>query len=104
MNEVVLIVVLVVVVLGFAAVIYFMNQRLGEMKNDTAATLLKQDMLALTEGMSSLKDGLKSHLTERLDKSQESMMKQLASSAKLVADVTERLTKLDETNRRVVDV
>ena len=32
------------------------------------------------------------------------MQKQLTESAKLVADVTQRLAKLDETNRRVVDV
>jgi DNA recombination protein RmuC len=32
------------------------------------------------------------------------MQKQLSESAKLVADVTQRLAKLDETNRRVVDV
>jgi DNA recombination protein RmuC len=108
MVEVVLIVVLVAVVLGFSAIIYFMNQKLGDLKSDTAATLLKQDMLALNEGMSSLRDGLKTHLTERLDKSHEmmsqSLMKQFSSSAKLITDVTERLTKLDETNRRVVDV
>ncbi len=104
MLEVVLIVVLALVVVGFALFIYMLNQRLSDLKNDTTANLLKQDMMTLNEGVSALKDGLKSHLTERLDKNQESMMKQLTSSAKLVADVTERLTKLDETNRRVVDV
>jgi DNA recombination protein RmuC len=31
-------------------------------------------------------------------------MKQFGESAKIIADVTHRLTKLDETNRRVVDV
>jgi DNA recombination protein RmuC len=35
---------------------------------------------------------------------QSSMQKQLSESAKLVSDVTQRLAKLDETNRRVVDV
>jgi DNA recombination protein RmuC len=35
---------------------------------------------------------------------QTSVQKQLGESAKLVADVTQRLAKLDETNRRVVDV
>jgi DNA recombination protein RmuC len=33
-----------------------------------------------------------------------SMQKQLSESAKIVTDVSHRLTKLDETNRRVVDV
>jgi DNA recombination protein RmuC len=35
---------------------------------------------------------------------QQSLQKQLSESAKLVSDVTQRLAKLDETNRRVVDV
>src|SRR5690606_14351802 len=47
-------------------------------------------------------------LGEKLDRSstsmQSSMQKQLSESAKLVADVTQRLAKLDETNKRVVDV
>lgn len=99
---------LVVIIAGFGAVIYFMNQRLNDLKNDTTAALLKQDLLALTDGMSALKEGLQSHLTDRLDKNQElmreSIMKQFSASTKLITDVTERLTKLDETNRRVVDV
>src|SRR5690606_20363558 len=35
---------------------------------------------------------------------QTSVQRQLSESSKLVADVTQRLAKLDETNRRVVDV
>lgn len=106
--EYILIVLLVVVILGFGFVVYILNQRLRDLKNDAATGLLKQDMLALSEGMNALKDGLQNHLTERLDKNQtlmrESIMKQFTASSKLIADVTERLTKLDETNRRVVDV
>jgi DNA recombination protein RmuC len=102
------VIILVAVVIGFAVVIYMMNKRLGDVKSDTAATLIKQDLLALTEGMGQLKEGLQSHLTDRLDKNQElmreSIMKQFSASSKIITDVTERLTKLDETNRRVVDV
>jgi DNA recombination protein RmuC len=54
--------------------------------------------------MNELKDSLGEKIDTRLEKSQSSMGKQLESSAKLVKDVTERLTKLDETNKRVVDV
>lgn len=66
--------------------------------------LLKQDLLAMNEQMQSLREGLQGHLTERLDKNQDSMSKQLEASARLIKDVTERLTKLDDTNKRVVDV
>jgi DNA recombination protein RmuC len=106
--ETILLVVLVVVLLGFGAILYVMNQRLSDTKTDATAALLKQDLIALNEGMSSLKDGLKTHLTDRLDKNQEmmreSIIKQFSESSKLITDVTERLTKLDETNKRVVDV
>jgi DNA recombination protein RmuC len=47
-------------------------------------------------------------INERLDRNneqmQKSMMNQFKESTKLVTDVTQRLTKLDETNKRVVDV
>ncbi|HVI69621.1 MAG TPA: DNA recombination protein RmuC [Magnetospirillaceae bacterium] len=108
MSESILIIVLIVVLVGFGAIVYMLNQRLNSLKDDTTAGLLKQDLLAVTDGMSALKDGLQSHLTDRLDKSQElmreSIVKQFSESSKLITDVTERLTKLDETNRRVVDV
>jgi DNA recombination protein RmuC len=108
MSETILIIVLVVVLLGFGAIVYLLNQRLSDLKSDGTASMLKQDLIALNDGMSDLKDGLKSHLTDRLDKSQammrDSIVKQFGESSKLITDVTQRLAKLDETNRRVVDV
>lgn len=100
----ILVAVLVVVIVGFSFMLYVLQQRLKDIKNDTATQLLKQDLVSLNEGMGALKDGLQRHLTERLDKNQDSISKQFAASSKIIADVTERLTKLDETNRRVVDV
>ncbi len=79
MTEVVLFVILMAVVLGFGFVVYILNQRLSDLKQDSGSAMLKQDLMALNEGVTSLKDGLKSHLTERLDKNQESMMRQLSS-------------------------
>lgn len=70
--------------------------------------LLKQDLSKLSDDITKLKDGLQHQLTERLDKNQElmreSIQKQFSASSKLITDVTERLTKLDETNKRVVNV
>ncbi|MDB5182818.1 MAG: hypothetical protein JWO47_602 [Candidatus Saccharibacteria bacterium] len=74
-------------------------------KEDTsAALLLKEDFKTLVEGMTQLKETLGEKIDTRLEKSQNSMGQQLQESAKLIKDVTERLTKLDETNKRVVDV
>jgi DNA recombination protein RmuC len=73
-----------------------------------ASLLLKQDLTKLSDDITRLKDGLQHQLTERMDKNQElmrdSIQKQFSVSSKLIADVTERLTKLDETNKRVVNV
>lgn len=92
--------------LGFGA--YVLNGRLKTLSGDSSAQMLKQDIESLNLGVERLKDGLQSTLTDRLDHNQsqmrDSLQKQLSQSAKLVTDVTERLTKLDETNRRVVDV
>lgn len=73
-----------------------------------AALLLKQDLTQLSQDITKLKDGLQHQITDRMDKNQqlmrESLQKQFSASSKLVSDVTERLTKLDETNKRVVSV
>lgn len=66
--------------------------------------MLKADITAISEQMLALREGLQGHLADRLDKNQESMSKQLGASAQLIKDVTERLTRLDDTNKRVVDV
>jgi len=108
MTTTILIVLLVLVVGGFGFVVYTLEQRMKDLKENAGTAMLKQDLVGLTDGISQLKDGLQTHLTERLDKNQtmmrDSIMKQFSESSKLISDVTQRLAKLDETNRRVVDV
>lgn len=108
MITTILIVLLVLVVVGFGFVAYLLDQRMRELKDNGASTMLKQDLMNLTDGITQLQDGLKTHLSDRLDKNQtmmrESIMKQFSESSKLITEVTQRLTKLDETNKRVVDV
>jgi DNA recombination protein RmuC len=104
MSEMILIVVLGVVLVGFGIVIYVLNQRLGEMKNGNAVELMKSDVTELTRSVGMLQQAVGDKLERNAVSMQTSMQKQLGESAKLVADVTQRLAKLDETNRRVVDV
>ena len=98
------VIILGAIILGFGVVIFVMNQKLKELKNDSTAGLLKQDMTNLNEGLSKLNDGLKDHLTQRLDKNNEQMTKQYEASAKIIKDVTQKLTELDRTNRQVGDI
>lgn len=70
--------------------------------------LLKQDLSKLSDDIIKLKDGLQHQISDRMDKNQEmmrdSIQKQFAASSKIITDVTDRLTKLDETNKRVINV
>ena len=104
MNEVILILILGVVIVGFAVILYTVNQRLRDLKAGSAVELLKSDVTELSRGISSLQQTMGDKLEQNNTTMQSSMQKQLSESAKLVADVTQRLAKLDETNRRVVDV
>lgn len=98
------ILVLAAIVVGFGLVIFIVNQRLKELKNGSAVELMKSDVTELTRTIALLQKDVGDKLERSSTSMQESVHKQLAQSSRLVADVTERLTKLDETNRRVVDV
>ncbi len=96
--------VLAVVVIGFLIVIVTLNIRLKELKSSGSVELIKSDVNELTRSIAGLQQSVGERLERNNTSMQSSLQKQLSESAKLVADVTQRLTKLDETNRRVVDV
>jgi DNA recombination protein RmuC len=96
--------VLVILFLGFGAVVYILSQKIKELKEESATQLLKQDLIALNEGLQNLNDGLKDHLSTRLDKNQEQMNLQYQASAKIIRDVTQKLEKLENTNKNVGDI
>lgn len=104
MSEIFLWVILAIVIVGFVAVIFFLNQRLRELKNSSAVEMVKSDVTELTRSIAALQQTMGDKLERNSNTVQQSVQKQLSESAKLIADVTQRLTKLDETNRRVVDV
>ena len=70
----------------------------------TGVDLLKADVTELNRTITALQTSLGDKLERNAVTMQTSMQKQLSESMKLVGDVSQRLTKLDETNRRVVDV
>lgn len=104
MEQTILVLVVLAVFFGFGIVIIILNQRLKELKNSSAVELVKADMTELTRSIGQLQETMGSKLERSNTAMQTSLQKQLAESSKLVSDVTQRLAKLDETNRRVVDV
>jgi len=73
-------------------------------EDTTAATLIKQDITTLSESVNSLKDGLQQQLTEQLGTSNKQLASQSAASIKILQEVTEKLTKLEGTNKNVGDI
>lgn len=104
MDLISFLVVLGVVIAGFGIVIVILNQRLRDLKQGSALELMKADVTELSRNINKLQESVGDKIEKNNLAMQTSMQKQLSESAKLVADVTQRLTKLDETNRRVVDV
>ena len=104
MEQTLVVLVLIAVVVGFGVVIAILNQRLKELKNASAVELMKTDVTELARSVQSLQQTVGDKLDRSSMAVQTSVQKQLSESAKLVSDVTQRLAKLDETNRRVVDV
>jgi len=102
--DIMLVLVLVAVVLGFGIVIAILNQRMKELKNSGSVEMMKTDVTELSRTINLLQQSMGDKLERSSNAVQSSMQKQLSESAKLVSDVTQRLAKLDETNRRVVDV
>ena len=95
------------VVLNIVFVVLLFRSK-NQSADDSSAGLIKQDITALSDSVTKLKDSLGTQINDRLDRNnemmQKSIMAQFKESTKLVQDVTHRLTKLDETNKRVVDV
>jgi DNA recombination protein RmuC len=72
--------------------------------DDQSALLLKQDLTKLSDDITSLKDGMQRQLSEQMGASSKQMTAQLQASAKLITDVTQKLTELDKTNKNVGDI
>ncbi len=102
--ETLLVTLLIIIIISLAALVLVMTQRFNELKSTGAVELLKTDVTELSRTIATLQQTM----GDKLDRSSQGMaasvQKQLTESAKLITDVTQRLVKLDETNRRVVDV
>lgn len=100
-----LIVLIVIMLLGFGAIIFVLNRQAPASKSDEGALgMLKQDLQGITQLLSQTQSQMGERLDKNNDAMRDSVHRQMSESAKLITEVTQRLTTLDETNRRVVDV
>ncbi|NCN22034.1 DNA recombination protein RmuC [Candidatus Falkowbacteria bacterium] len=118
MNEALLIILLVVLVAGLAAVIFLLlKKKDGEGSNNSKLDILTEKLIQQSEKLTNLSQQnseLRQELDKKLSETYRSNQEQFgqtakivqgisAQSARLIADVTEKLTKLDETNKQVVN-
>lgn len=92
------------IIAALVVVIILLLTRTRQPQNGGSVELIKADVTELNRSIIKLQESMADRLERNNTAIQTTVQKQLAESAKLVADVTTRLTKLDETNKRVVDV
>ena len=93
-----LVIILIVLVVGQVATVYVFWRR-GQ---DAQAPQDTQGLMLLQNSIQDLARTLDTRVAESSKQMHDSVRTQLGESAKLIKDVTEGLTKLDETNRQVV--
>ena len=112
----ILLIILAILTLALAAALIFLLAKMPRRKPDeTEQKFLQNDIANLRDNVAKLSenlaksvrensDQLRDKFDEKLDKTQNSVQFQLTESAKIINDVSARLAKLDDTNKRVVDV
>ncbi len=100
--EALIIILLILVLIGLVVLIFF--ARRSSKPDDTADKFLQNDLANLRRDLGDISNNLRKTFDDRLDKTQSSVQFQLRESSKIINDVSARLTKLDETNKRVVNV
>jgi len=90
--ETLLIIVLVAVIIGLASSFWFSSRKSSGLTQDGQSLVMLQNQIS----------EISKTLDVKLGDSNKMLQGQLQESAKIVRDVTEKLTKLDETNRQVV--
>ncbi len=85
----------VILIVGFVGLLWFLSRRVkrAEPENQQNLFLMLQNQIG----------DIAKTLDQKLGESHRSMQSQFGQTAQIVRDVTERLTKLDETNRQVVN-
>jgi DNA recombination protein RmuC len=92
--------VLVFVLLG----VVLWQQFKPQAADSNSALLLKQDLTKLSDDITQLKDGVQKQMNDQMNASSKQIAQQSAASIKILQDVTEKLTKLEGTNKNVGDI
>ena len=89
--EYLIILLLIIVILGLGLMFFLLSRKKTDKNDSDALLILQQQMNQLSQVMDN-----------KLNQSAESAQKQFSQSSKIIRDVTEKLTKLDDTNKQVI--
>jgi DNA recombination protein RmuC len=92
----------VVLIVGFAGVLWRLTQKKEPAENGEKIAALMERLTQLSEQNKELRETVDKKLSESTKMTQDFMSKQFGTSAKIITDVTEKLTKLDETSKQVL--
>jgi DNA recombination protein RmuC len=84
----------IIIIAGFGVIIWLMNKKSQVPKESDQSMLMLQNQL----------NEITKTLDNKLGESHRAMQTQFGQTAQIVKDVTERLTRLDETNKQVINV
>ncbi len=102
MGQDIFLFILVIMAVVIAVMAYFLlRKKSGEKPQDNQAILMIQDQL---KEMRQTLQNFGSQVDSKMGDSTKMFQQQFAQSAKIIRDVTERLTKLDDTNKQVMGV
>ena len=107
MNDTAYIYIIIALLLGGSVgigILVFLSSASSRKKTNSADERMQRDFQELTRSVTSMQQALGDRLDRNSSNIQSAVQSQLTQSSRLIADVTQRLAKLDETNRRVVDV
>jgi len=92
MNQSLLIILLILAGAAIAVLVYFLLRKQKPVQDNQANLLIQEQLKEIRQT-----------LDAKMGDSTKMLQQQFSQSAKIIKDVTERLIKLDETNRQVVD-
>lgn len=84
--------------------VFILLSRKPQKADDTSALLIKQDLTALSGSIGELRTGLQKQLDDKLSQNNKQMVAQFSESAKIIKDVTTKLTELEKTNQQVGNI
>lgn len=104
--EIIIAVLLGITIVCLGIIIIKLNQRdtSDQKADDVRDSYLQNELMNLRQQVGDLSNSLNQTINNRMDKTQTSVQEQLKQSSEIVRDVSARLARLDETNKRVVDV